>query len=807
MVSDKKRILLVDDDENFLKVMGKTLDLEGYEVYLARDGYESLELAKSISFDLTVIDVRMPNMDGIDSLSEIKRIQPSLRSIIITGYTSHDSLERAERIGTNAFFYKPFDIEEFLQTIKKLLTTLERAKKIELEASHSKEGYLELIKALVLALLVNDKRDIDRIIIRNDILKKLAHYYQLPPLEQQALELAGYLVELPVLPDNGDFHAATGTQTQAFLHIRGLLKENPIFNPVVSILHFQNKELTANQEKAPFSAHLLAFANDYAETAMKGEGGAGPDEILKILQNKTKTHYDPDILKALCELGKKPDTEAPHGILKVTREQIVSLLALADFYRDIHDFPLALEAYQEVLTLLDSSPHLERILAASLLGMAKCHFAAGNISDSFSSARNVLEICMYKYDQIKFQALLVLGECCIANKTYELASDFLNQAKDALKFLKSQEESARFWLKQTWMSIVLGEKTSALKAWQECLLTLNTLPNLLLLFEEKESFANIVAAFIDQKAELQQLLKLSHKLEERAFEFINAVMCKLSNSERTHLIGLIKEEFPRTIDEEYIRVFTLGAVRVYTGGQLVEEKEWKLKKPKYFLVFLLINKSKHLTDDLLMDTFWPNMPPDKARNNLHNTVHNLRRILEPHKKNLSNSLYICRKGSCYYFNSNVSYWWDADEFENAFLRGEKSLQKNDIPGAIESFKLAEQFYKGDFLIENLEDEWALSFRDRLHKTFCSALLKLAGCLWENKNLEEGVLYSRRAIEEDPYNEDAYVVMIESLLEMKQYREALQSYKKYVKILEEELKLPPSKKMEKLYQRIAEKHYN
>lgn len=810
--TQKKRILLVDDDESFLKAMGETLTDEGYEVYLAKDGYESLDLAKSMPFDLTIIDVRMPNMDGIDSLSEIKRIQPSLRSIIITGYASYDSLERAERIGTNSFFYKPFDIEAFLQTIKKLLATIEETKRLELKVSHDKDQYLELAKALLFALLVNDKIAGERVIIRNSIIKKLANHYQLPFHEQQVLELAGYLMEFPVLVDEAyGFSTDRGSEIQ-LLHIRDLLKKKPFLKSAVSILHFQNKQLTANQEKTPFLADLLAVANAYAKTAMEEEGTKSPKESLRIVGDKTHTHYNPDILQALCDLEENPPDHAvvvpqkKQGILKTTREQIVSLLALGNLYRDIHNFPLALEAYKEALTLLSKLPS-ERILAASLLGMAKCHLSTGNIIDSFSSARNALEVCAHSQSNpIKFQALLVLGECCIANNTYELACDFFGQAKETLKQLKSQEESGRFWLKQAWLHIVLGEKPRALTSFRECLSTLSTLDNLLLLFEEKDTFANVVAAFFDQKEELQKLLKLSHKLEERAFGFINAVMSKLSDVQRIHLTPLIKEEFPVPINYERLRVFTLGAVCVYTGGKLIEEQEWKLKKPKYFLVFLLVNKSKHLTDDLLMDAFWPNMPPEKARNNLHNTVHNLRRILEPHKKNLSNSLYICRKGSCYYFNPDVSYWWDVNEFEEAIAKGEKLLQEKDITGAVKSFKLVELLYQGDFLIENLEDEWALLFRDRLHQKFCLGMLRLAKCLLEKKDLEDAALYSRRVIEEDPYNEDAYAVMIESLIEMKQHREAMQYYKKYATVQEQELKLLPSEKMGKLYQKIVEMRY-
>lgn len=85
------------------------LEDEGFEVTGAANGYEAIEKIKETSFDLVICDIRMAGMDGLDTLATLKKSQPELKSIIMTGYASTEDPIRAIKLGVNDYLFKPFD--------------------------------------------------------------------------------------------------------------------------------------------------------------------------------------------------------------------------------------------------------------------------------------------------------------------------------------------------------------------------------------------------------------------------------------------------------------------------------------------------------------------------------------------------------------------------------------------------------------------------------------------------------------------------------------------------------------------------
>lgn len=483
------------------------------------------------------------------------------------------------------------------------------------------------------------------------------------------------------------------------------------------------------------------------------------------------------------------------------REQIHSLLALGSFYYLTNDAAIALDAYKEALLLLKEFPD-ELREAETYLGIARCELSANRQGEALQAGRQALEICSYNsFSQIEFNALLLLCDCCILQEKSDLAMDFINRTKLILDRWKWQEGYVKFWLHKARLHLTIGEKEEALKCWQESLLKLTNANNPGLLIEEKELFTFLAATFMEHKNELYQLFDTAKLLKERTLEFIHALVNSLPDTKKPYMLQIIQKQFATPLDSSMLRVFSLGLGSIYRNGILIEEKEWHIKKPKYLLLFLLANRSKYLSDDFLIDTFWPNMPLEKARNNLHHTVHHLRKILEPHKKDTSLSLYILRDATHYYFNTKAPYWWDVSEYEDAYAKGKELLQKGDLKSAIAAFKSMTQLYKENFLLENLEDEWVSLLRDRLLQKFYSGLIKLAKCLLSINAAEEALEYADKVLEGDPYNEEAYIVTMEILLTTNKLQDALRCYQKYKKIMRSVLKLPPSKRMEELYQEI------
>ena len=112
------RVLLVDDEENLVDYLSKRLLRQGHTVKAAFSGEEAIEVAKQEHFDVAVVDLKMPGIDGVETQKRLRDIQPFLQSIVLTG---HGSIESALESGhEDAFQYllKPIDYENLVAVIK-----------------------------------------------------------------------------------------------------------------------------------------------------------------------------------------------------------------------------------------------------------------------------------------------------------------------------------------------------------------------------------------------------------------------------------------------------------------------------------------------------------------------------------------------------------------------------------------------------------------------------------------------------------------------------------------------------------------
>ena len=118
-----KSILVIDDDVLVLKTVKKLLDREGYLVEAAKDASEGFEKVKKQEFNLIVCDVRMPSVDGIELIEQVKNFRksenkPAIPFVFITGYASEEAPIKALKLGAKDYILKPFDIDKLLESVK-----------------------------------------------------------------------------------------------------------------------------------------------------------------------------------------------------------------------------------------------------------------------------------------------------------------------------------------------------------------------------------------------------------------------------------------------------------------------------------------------------------------------------------------------------------------------------------------------------------------------------------------------------------------------------------------------------------------
>jgi len=142
-MGETARILIIDDDENIRKVLVTILQDEGYDVESVDTAKKAIERTRRKFYNIALIDIRLPDMEGIELLTRMKNTTPKIRKIIITGYPTLQNAVEAVNRGADAYILKPFDMERVLAEIK------EQLKKQEEEKRYSQEKVAEFIETRV----------------------------------------------------------------------------------------------------------------------------------------------------------------------------------------------------------------------------------------------------------------------------------------------------------------------------------------------------------------------------------------------------------------------------------------------------------------------------------------------------------------------------------------------------------------------------------------------------------------------------------------------------------------------------------
>ncbi len=164
MLENKPNILIVDDEKGLRLGTQRLLEEEGYEVTTAENGYEGITLGTACDFDIAIIDMKMPDIDGLDVLGAIKKVFPNTICIVATAFASYDTAIEATRLGAFSYIPKPFTPDELIYQLKlahqqrTLLLEAEKLKKEReaqmLEIANEKSRLNTIIKSINDGVLV-----------------------------------------------------------------------------------------------------------------------------------------------------------------------------------------------------------------------------------------------------------------------------------------------------------------------------------------------------------------------------------------------------------------------------------------------------------------------------------------------------------------------------------------------------------------------------------------------------------------------------------------------------------------------------
>lgn len=136
------KVLLIDDEETLVEYLSKRLLKEGFIVKATFSGEEAVEAASNENYDVAVVDLKMPGIDGVETQRRLKKIQPFLQCIVLTGHGSVETALESGQQGAFKYLLKPIDYENLVQTIKEAYQ-----KKMDLVNERFKEQVEEIYRS------------------------------------------------------------------------------------------------------------------------------------------------------------------------------------------------------------------------------------------------------------------------------------------------------------------------------------------------------------------------------------------------------------------------------------------------------------------------------------------------------------------------------------------------------------------------------------------------------------------------------------------------------------------------------------
>jgi DNA-binding NtrC family response regulator len=130
--ADGQPILVVDDDADICQTLTKVLELQGYDVISASSGEEAVSMTRDKACQMAFIDVKLPNIDGLETLLRLKEINPDLLVIMMTGFRNEvkEALDKAQAASAITCLYKPFDPAEAARLVKQIGKKSHRARRV-----------------------------------------------------------------------------------------------------------------------------------------------------------------------------------------------------------------------------------------------------------------------------------------------------------------------------------------------------------------------------------------------------------------------------------------------------------------------------------------------------------------------------------------------------------------------------------------------------------------------------------------------------------------------------------------------------
>lgn len=787
---DAFRILILEDDQVLREAMASTLEDHGYVVEAVGRGQDAIEKARETSFDLVIVDVRMEGIDGLEALAEVKKEQPVVGSMVVTGYASEEDSIRAIKLGVDEYLKKPFPLKTFLESVESIAGKHHKQQRVTRKEDASSRANTW---ALETAARLADDTPPD-LVAAGKVGGRLARELGLDPemsrRVQQATLIAA-LVDYTRIPPS----AEDGFPAEV-LHLVEHRSE---------CWDGSGEPDGLREEEIPIGSRIIAGVLAYRRALQEGP------EQARRLREIDPGRFDPRVLDLLEDVDwREPD---PHEERRGPNP--ATLLSLA---RALEGGGSADSARRAYTGLVNSFPASREAVDARL-GLARLEQAAGNADEMARQCDEAVRLARQLGPTATAAAALSAG-LLLSDERPREAAPLLEESAQLYRRLRLPEAESAALIAHMCLHPVPEhlESTMGVLMRSEKLLELADASTLLLplLLEQQAgrpgaSVGRALERLVREYPRRYLDAVASKRLSPAARLLAARALAHGGGSHAHRALELLAQDSEETVREAarsgleklgsespstIIRIYALGTLEVYRGQERVENAAWKRKKVRLLLARLISAGNQTVSEDVLVDTFWPEAP-EKGRKNLYSVTSHLRSMLREGSKEGPD--FVLRDEVGLRLNPEVPIWCDMWEFEKAAQQARRHRAANEEDEELLCHRRIAELYRGPYL-ESVDQEWADGLRARVERQALESLTRLAmGCL-TREDFEEALEAATRALELDRCNQDAHLALMESQIALGRHQEAIRQYERCEAVLRSDLGMEPSIPLVKAFQK-------
>lgn len=781
MEVSRAKILLLEDDPEMRAILEQILSYQDYDVTAVETGFQAIEAAKSNSFDLIVADVRVDGPDGIEVVSEARKDQPEVGTLLVSGYSSLEDDARAEKVGVGGFLRKPFETQRFLELVQQQLHKRRKSQKernVELEGT---SVLMTAINTLCQAFSVTpQKGQPEKISRAREVATKMG---VASGLEGGVLHQVAAAAVLAVMPEKSvrDLKKAL---TESSSQVDSLSE---------ALQHYDRSN--DDEPRPPLEARIVRLAKAVVEEADLDSAGLDPELLAQFRSEKTFSQKSPS----------DGEDRLP--------QQSESFLAIAQALERAGDFNGAEAAYKE---LLQSNPGAEALVEAQL-GLARIavvkkkpdkvrHWVAKATEVAGSVGR--FRSCLTDYygglllrqvgdpgakgllrravpSLIKFGfsdavalsavALIAEGEPVDQERWKSIGRRLLSPSLS-----RDIQKHARWFIPALLETLTKHPLPGFLNRF------INHLPRL---------FTKMLEDKLLEAQDRNRLAQLLSNEESQLPESVWKLLSQDPESEVRDTAKKLQVRVEAVAAPSLIRLSSLGPFEVQCGGETIPDRTWRTQRTRYLFAYLAYEWGRQVHEEILLDALWTNSEtPDKK--GLYWSTSAIRRIF----KGLGfQSEVVERVGETLRANPKVSIWHDVNILEKHFSTAQEAMDKDDAERAKAELQAALEVYRGPYL-EGCYLDWALRRRQDLERQTADGALQLAELHLKTGDHREAVEAARKTLTLEPARQEAHLLAMKALMEGGRPEAAIDQYHECEKVLRQQYDTEPETVMIEYFHR-------